>query len=94
MYSAIGIAVSPNEAHQPMTAGPIHAEVFVSHDDLGKSFGADVTGSIDGAGLLHLTGTVDVGPAAGTPVDVTARLDPRRLNGHGLIRFLSMTARR
>jgi hypothetical protein len=82
------------ESHQPMTVGPIHAEVFVSRDDLTQSFGADVTGSIDSAGVLHLTGTVDVGPAAGTPVDVTAQLDPRRLNGHGLIRFLSLTARR
>lgn len=50
--------------------------------------------TIDSAGVLHLTGTVDVGPAAGMPVDVTAQLDPRRLNGHGLIRFLAMTARR
>jgi len=82
------------ESHQPMTAGPIRAEVFVSQDDVTKSFGADVAGSIDSDGVLHLTGTVDVGPAAGTPVDVTAQLDPRRLNGHGLIRFLSMTARR
>lgn len=74
--------------HQPMTAGPIHAEVFVSHDDLGQSFGADVTGTIDSAGLMHMTGTIDVGPDAGTPVAVVAILDPNRLDGHGLIRFL------
>ena len=83
-----------NTPHQPLTAGPIHAEVFVSTEDLARSFGADVTGSIDSTGLLHMTGTVDVGPAAGTPVTVEAQLDPRRFDGHGIIRFLSMTARR
>ena len=82
------------QAHQPLTSGPIHAEVFVSNEDLAKSFGADVTGSIDKEGFLHMSGLVDIGPAAGTPVTVEAQLDPKRFGGHGIIRFLSMTARR
>jgi len=80
--------------HKPMTPGPIRAEVFVSHENLAKSLGADVTGSIDSTGLLRLTGTVDIGRTAGTPIAVIAELDPQRLDGHGLIRFLPMTARR
>ena len=80
--------------HNPLTSGPIHAEVFVSHDDLTRSFGADVTGSIDSTGFVHMSGLIDVGPAAGTPVTVEAQLDPHRFDGHGIIRFLSMTAHR
>jgi hypothetical protein len=79
---------------EPMTAGPIHAEVFVSHEDLARSFGADVTGSIDSVGVMHMTGAVDVGPAAGTPVTVVVQLDPRRLGGQGTVEFTEMTAGR
>jgi hypothetical protein len=55
--------------------------------------GASTNGTCT-AGLMHMTGTIDVSPDAGTPIAVVAVLDPHRLDGHGIIRFLSMTARR
>lgn len=77
----------PAPAGGPATAGPVHALVFVSCDDDARSFGADVTGTMTATGAMHLTGTVDVGPASGSTVDVTVHVHRHRLDGHGTIRL-------
>lgn len=77
----------PTPAGGPTTTGPVHALVFVSCDDGARSFGADMTGTVTATGAMRLTGTVDVGPASGSTVDVIIRLHRHRLDGHGTIRF-------
>jgi hypothetical protein len=45
--------------------GPMHAFVFVSHDNVARSFGAEVRGDTTDSGTVHLRGTIDVGTATG-----------------------------
>ncbi|HLZ08001.1 MAG TPA: hypothetical protein VKT80_05390 [Chloroflexota bacterium] len=66
-------------------SGISHGFVFVSHDSLSRSFGATVTGRIDGA-TAHLTGPIDVGKTAGATIDLTMHA------GHGTIRVERLTA--
>jgi hypothetical protein len=65
--------------------GLAHGFVFVSHDSLARSFGATVTGRVDGTSV-HLTGPIDVGSASGSMIDLTMRA------GHGSIRYLEKVA--
>jgi hypothetical protein len=53
------------------TTGDVHALVFVSHDSLARSFGADMTGRQTDDSTVQLKGHIDVGRASGTPVMVT-----------------------
>jgi hypothetical protein len=55
------------------TSAPVHALVFVSHDSLARSFGADVTGRQTDDSTVQLKGHIDVGRASGTAVEVTMR---------------------
>lgn len=64
---------------ETVTDGPAHGFVFVSHDILARSFGATVTGSVEGQ-TMHLTGPIDVGQGSGATIDLTMHL------GHGTIR--------
>jgi|SRR5579862_4609969 len=59
--------------------GTVRGFVFVSRDTLARSFGATVTGRIEGD-ALHLSGPIDVGPASGMMIDLTMR------GGRGTIR--------
>jgi hypothetical protein len=68
-------------------AGIVRALVFVSSDDVARSFGAEVTGSITETGTASLSGTVDVGAAPGAAIDLTMRVDDQRFGHHGTIRF-------
>jgi hypothetical protein len=65
--------------------------VFVSHDNVARSFGADLAGGVDGSGAVHLIGVIDVGAAAGSTIDVAMRLDGQRLPCRGTIRFRPLT---
>jgi hypothetical protein len=73
----------------PANTAPLHALVFVSHDDMARSFAAEVTGSIDNDGATRLTGTVNVGAAAGSTVDLVLRLSADRQLVQGTISFPS-----
>jgi hypothetical protein len=73
----------------PAKAAPLHALVFVSHDDMARSFAAEVTGSVDNAGATRLTGTVNVGAAAGSTVALVLRLSADRNLVEGTISFPS-----
>jgi hypothetical protein len=53
------------------TPSKVHALVFVSHDSLVRSFGADVTGRQTDDSTIQFKGHVDVGRASGTAVEVT-----------------------
>jgi hypothetical protein len=64
------------------TPGGVHALVFVSHDSLARSFGADVTGRQTDDSTVQLEGHIDVGRASGKAVEVTLR------GTHGTITFL------
>jgi hypothetical protein len=70
-------------------AAPLHALVLVSHDDMARSFAAEVTGSVDNDGATHLTGTVNVGATAGSTVDLVLRLSADRHLVEGTISFPS-----
>src|SRR5579872_850169 len=59
--------------------GTARGFVFVSRDTLERSFGATVTGHVEGE-TIHLSGPIDVGPASGTMIDLTMRA------GRGTIR--------
>jgi hypothetical protein len=52
-------------------SGNVHALVFVSHDSLARSFGADVTGRQTDDSTVQLKGHIDVGRASGTAIEVT-----------------------
>jgi len=58
----------------PANAAPLHALVFVSHDDMASTFAAEVTGSLNDDGATRLTGTVNVGATAGSTIDLVLRL--------------------
>ena len=73
----------------PANAAPLHALLFVSHDDMARSFAAEVTGSVDNDGATRLTGTVNVGAAAGSTVDLVLRLSADRHLVEGTISFPS-----
>jgi hypothetical protein len=73
----------------PANAAPLHALVFVSHDDMARSFAAEVAGSVDNDGATRLTGTVNVGAAAGSTVDLVLRLSADRHLVEGTISFPS-----
>jgi hypothetical protein len=64
------------------THAEVHALVFVSHDSLARSFGADVTGRRTDDSTLQLEGRIDAGRASGTAVEVTMR------GTHGTITLL------
>jgi hypothetical protein len=64
------------------TPGDVHALVFVSHDSLARSFGADVTGRQTDDSTIQLEGHIDVGSASGKAVEVTLR------GTHGTITLL------
>jgi len=66
---------------RPVT-GDVHALVFVSHDSLSRSFGADVTGRQTDDSTVQLEGHIDVGRASGKAVEVTLR------GTHGTITLL------
>ena len=82
---------SPSPAALPETAGPVHAIVFVSYDNVARSFGADMSGRISKAGTAHLTGTIDAGAASGSPIDVTMHLNVKGC--HGTIGFSRVSPR-
>jgi hypothetical protein len=73
----------------PANAAPLHALVFVSHDDMARSFAAEVTGSVDNDGATRLTGTVNVGASAGSTVDLVLRLSADQHLVEGTISFPS-----
>ena len=74
-----GVVVFRIECHA--TSPDLHALVFVSRDSLARSFGADVTGRRSDDSTMHFTGTIDVGHASRTAVDVFLH------EHHGTIRF-------
>lgn len=76
---------SPSPAALPETAGMVHAIVFVSYDNVARSFGADVSGRISETGTAHLSGAIDVGAARGATIDVTMHLNAKGC--HGTIAF-------
>ncbi|HZS57897.1 MAG TPA: hypothetical protein VFA43_01415 [Gemmatimonadaceae bacterium] len=64
---------------EPGARGAARGFVFVSRDTLAGSFGATVTGSVDGE-AVHLTGPIDVGRTSGAMIDLTMH------RGHGTLR--------
>jgi hypothetical protein len=73
---------------------PLHAFVFVSHDHLDRSFGAEVRGSMTDADAVHLTGTIDVGAASGAAIDVTMHRNGGASQYRGTIRMSPLLSRR
>lgn len=64
---------------EPGPQGTARGFVFVSRDTLARSFGATVTGTVDGD-AIHLTGPIDVGHTPGATIDLAMRA------GQGTIR--------
>lgn len=66
----------------------LHALVFVSHDEMSRSFGADVAGHMTEAGTAQLAGKVNIGPSSGAMVNVSLELCTSTGGCRGTVRFV------
>jgi len=83
----------PRDVARPVW--PVRVMAFVAADDPAKSFLAETDGTLDWhTGTMELTGRVSEGWMNGASVQQTLTLDPKHLDGEGVIRLEVVTASR